>query len=166
MKNILITGMSGTGKSTLINHLRSNGYQAADLDDAPYSIWADAEPDPDYPDNEVAPGKDWVWDETRVAALLSDHADQLLFVGGCASNMMKFYSYFDHIILLTAPDEIMVQRLQTRTGNPYGQQPEELSRVLRLKAEVELLLRSVADLEINTNTSPAAVIALILLHIQ
>lgn len=33
MRRILITGMSGTGKSTVIEHLGSMGFKAVDLDD-------------------------------------------------------------------------------------------------------------------------------------
>src|SRR5262249_26948921 len=103
MKTILITGMSGTGKSTVILDLQSRGYKAVDLDCDPFSVWIDAEEDPAYPDNEVAPGKDWVWHEGRVRELLAAQDTELLFVSGCASNMSKFYPDFEHVVLLTAP---------------------------------------------------------------
>ena len=152
MKAIFITGMSATGKSTIIQDLAARGYTAIDLDTDNYSTWIDVAPDPLYPDNEVAPGKDWVWHEGRVRELLTNDYSDLLFVSGCASNMEKFYPYFRSIILLTAPEEIIVQRLQCRQGDAYGQSPEEIARVLRLKKDIEPLLRESADLEINTST--------------
>lgn len=88
------------------------------MDTAEYSIWVDAALDPAYPDNEVKPGKDWVWNEKRVNELLAKNDNDVLFVSGTASNMEKFLDQFDHVILLTAPDEVIVQRLQTRTGLP------------------------------------------------
>ena len=33
MKRVLLTGMSGTGKSTVINELAARGYKAVDIDD-------------------------------------------------------------------------------------------------------------------------------------
>ena len=156
--------MSGTGKSTIILNLQSRGYDAVDLDTDAFSTWADADTDAIYPDNEVKPGKDWVWHEERVSALLSDNSKDILFVSGCASNMEQFYSYFEHVILLTAPEALIVQRLQSRDESSYGQSAEEVARVLRLKQSIEPLLRSVADLEIDTSMPCQPVIELILQH--
>lgn len=164
MKITLITGMSGTGKSTVILDLLSRGFNAVDLDNDTYSTWIDAEPDPAYPDNEVKPGKDWVWHEARVLELLKTRRAVPLFVSGCASNMDRFYPYFEHIVLLTAPDEEIVRRLHIRQGNAYGQSPEEVARVLRLKETIEPLLRRDADLEIDTSTPNQSTTDLILQH--
>jgi dephospho-CoA kinase len=56
---------------------------------------------------------------------------------------------FDHIILLSAPPETLVERLATRTSNSYGKAPAELSRVLDDIHAVEPLLRPVADHEVR-----------------
>jgi len=45
MKRILITGMSGTGKSTVIEQLATLGYKAVDLDNDEFSEWVDVDPD-------------------------------------------------------------------------------------------------------------------------
>ena len=47
MKRILITGMSGTGKSAVIVELMRRGYRAIDLDTPEWSHWIDAAPDDD-----------------------------------------------------------------------------------------------------------------------
>jgi hypothetical protein len=39
MKRVLLTGMSGTGKSTVINELAARGYKAVDTDDHGLSEW-------------------------------------------------------------------------------------------------------------------------------
>jgi dephospho-CoA kinase len=39
MKRVLITGMSGTGKSTVILELAARGYKAVDLDSDEFSEW-------------------------------------------------------------------------------------------------------------------------------
>ena len=164
MKKVLITGMSGTGKSFIISALQTRGYPAVDLDSDAWSVWMDAIPDPEHPDNEVMPGKDWVWHEERVNALLTGNREPALFVSGCASNMHQFYPLFDHIILLTAAPAVIIQRLQMRSGAGYGQTPEETARVLSLQQTIEPLLRRSAGLEIDTGTDGETAIERILLH--
>lgn len=43
MKRVLITGMSGSGKSRVIEELIARGYRAHDLDTAEWSEWVEAE---------------------------------------------------------------------------------------------------------------------------
>ncbi|WP_160715060.1 AAA family ATPase [Chitinophaga solisilvae] len=165
MKTVLITGMSGTGKTSTILELQARGFTTADLDSAAYSVWADAGTDPDYPDNEVKEGKDWIWDESRVEKLLTADTAELLFVSGCASNMSRFYPYFDYIVLLTAPDHVILDRLASRGSNSYGCTPEEAARVLRLIQTIEPLLRDDADLEIDTGIPGQSAVDVILAYI-
>lgn len=164
MSRVLITGMSGTGKTTIVRELSSRGYKAVDLDCDAFSMWVTAEPDPEFPDNEVQPGRDWVWREDRVRALLSGHDDDPLFVSGCASNMAQFVASFDLIVLLSAPDAVIVERLGSRQGSAYGQSPEEVARVLRLRQTVEPHLRQIAGLEIDTSDPDQSAAALVLRH--
>jgi len=44
MKRVLITGMSGTGKSSVIEELAARGHRAYDLDTPEWSRWIDADP--------------------------------------------------------------------------------------------------------------------------
>ena len=43
-----------------------------------------------------------------------------------------------------------MERLASRTSNPYGKAPEELSRIVDDVETVEPLLRRVADREVRT----------------
>ena len=64
---------------------------------------------------------------------------------------MKFYPLFDHVVLLSAPAEVMGERLRSRINNPYGKDPYELAEILEFKRTVEPALRRAADLEIDTS---------------
>ena len=68
MKRVLITGMSGAGKSALIEVLRSRGYTGVDLDEGGYSHEVDA---PSHEVTGLGGGRDWVWREYRFHELLS-----------------------------------------------------------------------------------------------
>jgi dephospho-CoA kinase len=153
MKRILITGMSGTGKSTLISELSARGYNAVDLDAPAWSEWAevDSVAAPESPDSTVEPGRDWVWREDRVRDLLSKEDSNVLFISGCAENMAKFYPQFDDIILLSAPPNLIVERLASRTTNSYGKRPDQVTRVLGLIQTIEPRLRKIATHEIDTS---------------
>lgn len=162
MKRILITGLSGVGKSTVIAQLSALGYQAVDADSADYSHWVSASEVADAAGIPVEADRDWVWQEKRMATLLTTADTDLLFVSGTAPNMRQFLSEFDHVILLSAPAEVMVERLATRTTNSYGKRPEEVARALGLIASVEPLLRRIADHEIVTTVPVEEVIESIL----
>jgi adenylate kinase family enzyme len=147
MRRILVTGVSGVGKSTAVERLAGSGYRAIDLDSPEWSEWVDSAdgvgPSP------LQPGKDWVWREDRVQTLLAENGHGVLFVSGCAPNLGKFRDRFDGVVLLSVAAEVMAERLAHRTTNSYGKHPEELARSLEFKETVEPLLRATADLELD-----------------
>jgi shikimate kinase len=151
MKRILLTGISGTGKSTVISELAARGYKAVDADSHAFSEWVEIVDDSDTPGTPVEPNRDWVWREDRIQALLSTEDAGVLFLSGCAKNMGKFLPQFDLVVLLSAPADVIAERLRTRTNNPYGKHPDEVARVLGLLETVEPLLRSAAGYEIDTS---------------
>ena len=140
MKRVLLTGMSGTGKSTVMAELAARGYKAVDTDYGNWHEWVT-----------VAGEPDWVWREDRIRDLLATEDAEVLFVSGTASNQGQFYRQFDHVVLLSAPTPVIVERLTTRTNNPYGKHPDELARVLGHIESVEPRLRRGATLEVDTS---------------
>ena len=149
MKRILLTGMSGTGKSTVIRELTARGHKAIDTDSDEWSEWVIAPVDPNTSDTAEEP--DWIWREDRIQTLLSTEDADVLFVSGCKSNQGKFYPWFDQIVLLSAPVELIVERLATRTTNSYGKDPDEIAQVQGYLQSVEPLLRHDASLVIDTS---------------
>ena len=139
MKRVLLTGMSGTGKSSVIGELAALGYKAVDTDDG----WC-----------EPLPNGRQRWREDAVAALLDAEDADVLFLAGCEENQVRFHPRFDLIILLSAPAQTMIERLAARTGNQYGKAPGDMDLILGDLAAVEPLLRKAADHEIRTNGGP------------
>jgi dephospho-CoA kinase len=162
VKRILITGMSGTGKSSVIAELAAHGYKAVDADSPEYSEWVEVAGDTSALGSPEWGARDWIWREDRVQDLLSTEDADLLFVSGCAANMGKFLPQFDLVVLLSAPAEVIVERLATRTTNAYGKRSEEVARTLKLIETIEPRLRRVAGHEINASASLAEVVAALL----
>jgi dephospho-CoA kinase len=141
MTKVLITGMSGTGKSTVLEILGARGHRTVDTDTDRWSHWVT------LPDG----SPDWIWREQAIADLLAGHHTGNLFVAGCKSNQGKFYPQFDHIVLLSAPADVLLARIAARTNNPYGKRPEERAAILEYLAIVEPQLRATATIEIDTS---------------
>lgn len=151
MKRVFITGMSGVGKSTVLVELAACGYKTIDTDGGDYKEWA---------------GDGWQWNEALIQQLLDTEDADVLFVSGAVGNQEKFRPQFDHVILLDAPTEVVVERLATRTTNVWGKKPEELAIELENREWVLPLLRNGATLEIDTGaTSLDEVVQTILLTV-
>lgn len=130
-----MTGMSGAGKSTVLGVLTGRGLTAVDTD---FDGW-------------VLP--DGTWDESRMDQLLADHRD--IVVSGAVSNQGRFYDRFEHVVLVSAPLEVLLDRVATRTNNPYGRDPEQRAEIARYVATIEPLLRRGATLELDGRRPPA-----------
>jgi shikimate kinase len=147
MTRVLITGMSGVGKSSLLDELSRRGYRTVDTDHGDYHQSVDGES---------------LWREDRIAALLS--SDGPLFVQGTTRNQVVFYPLFDHIVLLSAPAEVLVDRLRSRTTNPYGKDPADVAETLGYLETVEPLLRQAATLEVVTTVPVEQVADIVVAH--
>jgi shikimate kinase len=145
---VLVTGMSGTGKSAALRALGERGHRVVDTDTDEWSRWVT------LPDGTA----DWIWREDAMAALLDGHTDGALFVAGCKTNQGAFYPRFDHVVLLSAPAPVLLARIAVRTTNPYGQDPASRALVLQHLAEVEPLLRATATAEIDATAPLDAVV--------
>jgi shikimate kinase len=166
MKRILLTGMSGTGKSTVTSALAARGYKALDLDCDTFSEWVDLNGASANPGSPVESDRDWMWRADRVHELLSTEDADALFLSRCASNMELFLPRFNHVILLRVPADVIVERLRSRTNYPYGKHPDQLARVLDLLQTVEPLLRRAATHEIDTRACLDDVVASVLGLVQ
>src|SRR5580692_3142530 len=118
---VLVTGMSGTGKTTVLDELRRRGHLTVDTD---YGGWQSPE------------GR---WDEARMAELLAGNSD--LVVSGAVENQGRFYDRFDHVVLLSAPVHVLLDRVQQRTNNSYGKSVEQQAEIVKFTQSVERLLR-------------------------
>ena len=140
MTAVLVTGMSGTGKSTALAELAHRGHSVVDTDQG---AWSEGVPHP-------GGGSEQLWREDRMDALLAEPADGTLFVSGCVANQGRFYSRFDAIVLLSVPEDVLLDRIASRRTNDFGKSDAERARILSDLHAVEPLLRTGATAEIDT----------------
>ena len=134
MTVVFVTGMSGTGKSSALAELARRGHRVVDTD---YGGWIESEPEP-------------LWREDRIRELLDEHGDETLFISGCVANQGTFYDRFDAVVLLSAPADVILERVALRATNDFGKTDAERDRIISDLAAVEPILRRGATAEIDT----------------
>jgi dephospho-CoA kinase len=146
MRRVLVTGMSGTGKSSALVELRSCGFETVDTDLDGWSEWSDED-------------GGYLWRQDRIAELLARPRETTLYVSGTVSNQGRFYPEFDAVVLLSAPAEVLLARLESRATNPYGKAPAERDLILEQLEEVEPLLRATCTHELDAAQPLETVVA-------
>jgi hypothetical protein len=137
--------MSGTGKSSALVELGARGFRVVDTDSREWSRFE-------------ASTDEWLWREDRIAELLAVEDERPLYVSGCMSNQGRFYDRFDAVVLLSAPVDVMLDRIGSRTTNDYGKSPRERALVLEHVATVEPLLRATCTHELDASQPLADVV--------
>ena len=145
MRRVLVTGMSGTGKSSALAELRGRGFETVDTDEPGWTEWSDEE-------------DGYLWREDRIAELLAQDRETPLVISGTVSNQGRFYPVFDAVVLLSAPPEVLLSRIAGRTTNDYGKSAEERDLILEHLAEVEPLLRRTCTHELDASRPLAEVV--------
>jgi AAA domain len=113
LARVLVTGISGTGKSAALAALGRRGHRVVDTDTDSWSRRAT--------DGNGSP--EWVRRQDRIEALLVGHARGHLFVAGCRSNQGEFHRQFDAVVLRSAPVAVMLARIEQRTEQVADRDP-------------------------------------------
>ncbi len=171
--NYYITGISGTGKSTIGEALRKRGLLVYDLDAIPgLCYWKNKETGIEAKYN-TGVGKEWLeaheWlcDTNKLKEILKGNLGTDVIVVGIASNQKEFLNYFSKIFLLYCSEETFINRLKTRDeGNGFAKDESEQEHVLSWYKEFEDGLRMLGAIPIDTEQSVDKVVSEIALHIS
>lgn len=137
MPLIYVTGVSGSGKSTVMAELKRRGYNAYDVDmdgvAAFYHIKSgrkigQAEASVRTP--EWRKHHAWQMSRETVEDLAKQAKNNLVFLCGAAANDEDMYDLFDTIIALSLNADTLEQRLLSRTGSEYGVRKDERQSAL------------------------------------
>ena len=130
MSAYLITGFSGSGKSTVAHELARMGYAAYDTDDM-RDITRHFDMELGRYMNEAPPAPidyyrySWMWDVPALKALINQPAP--VFIAAITSNTEENLHLFDQVFYLDADWHTLEHRLLTRTTNDFGKHPDELA---------------------------------------
>ncbi|GAA5115239.1 nucleoside kinase [Alloalcanivorax gelatiniphagus] len=128
MRNFLVEGVSGTGKTAVCHELRRRGFDAVNGDTdlarplAPGSAPVTAE------DVHADHG----WDADRVRALAADTTEPLTFFCGGSRNAAEFLDVFDAVFVLHVDRATLLARLGRRPAGEWGSTRAQRALVVRL----------------------------------
>ena len=134
---VWVTGLSGTGKSSVALRLRELGYNSVDADEDGISGWRS------NPSGEIVPSPpleqrpaDWLdrftWsiDVGRVEEMRREADGRLLFLAGAVENEAEILSLIDVVVCHVADAGTLRQRLATRHTNEFGKAPGDIEAVM------------------------------------
>jgi shikimate kinase len=137
MPLFLITGLPGSGKSTVWIELKSRGFEAYDADKDHLASWYNKktglptsrkgfEESPEFLENHSR-------DISRqtVEELVSKAQDKVVFLCGDPANEDELRDLFSGIFALVVDEDTRAKRLATRTDNNWGKYPIEIEYSLR-----------------------------------
>jgi broad-specificity NMP kinase len=153
----LITGIAGTGKSTIVQELNKRGVEAIDLHDIPgLFFWQDNNTKERVKYSPVH-SKDWfdnvdrLCDIDKLKEILSQYNDIIAAGTTSGSNQAEFLSTFDKVILLQSNPETLTRRLETRNNKSgYGKTKAEQEDNVLWQSEFDLLMLSLGAIPVST----------------
>lgn len=165
---VWVTGNSGVGKSTVCALLQGRGRLAVDADWEGYSHWEDrtsgqVAADPPYP---VPVGWldrfAWKISRAKVESLAVASHEEAAFLCGSVENEDEVRDLFDLVICMVVDAETLRHRLQTRTTNAFGANPEELAAALRWNGGQAAAYRRLGATIVDASRPPADVVDAVL----
>lgn len=163
MKKFYITGISGTGKSTLVKELCRRGIKAFDLDSTKLCRWKNKNTGEEaWYQSGVGQAwlevHDYVCDMVELKRLLDAQNGDLVIVAGVASNQDEYLDLFDKIFLLYCREKVFLHRLSIREDNEFAKEKSEQESLLSWYKDFEEKICKQGAIPINTE-APVSIIA-------
>jgi hypothetical protein len=170
MNAVMITGMSGAGKSTIAAVLAQRGLVSIDADDD--SVLArSVDPaghvveDPAAPDFAWLAQHSWAWNPARLDELIQGAAPATLYVCGGAANELELADRFTQVFLLQMDEPTMLARLDAPSrDNDWGRIGDTREYLRRRRPEYQDRLRAFGAIPIDARQPLDHVVDAILSH--
>lgn len=162
-KSILVTAVSGTGKSTVFKELITLGYTAYDIEenDNLFTMFnketGKVVGAHNNDDLEVIKQNLWNCDRNKMQKLINNEKSQLAFYCGAGSNLDEIYDLFDKVIVLQVSDETTIKRLKNRKPGEFGNTIDTQKWILSWKHKSEKTCIEKGGIPINAEASPGEV---------
>lgn len=167
-----VTGVSGTGKTTVAKELNKRGIFAIDQDSKEYGLcsWKHNKTMKDARfeygiGKEFLEANDWYCNIEKLKQILNDNKN-VVFVCGVSANQDDYLNLFDKVFLLQCSTEVLVKRIDGREDHQFGKHPSEKEHILNWYVEFEKNLISKGAIAINNYNSIDIVVDEILKNIS
>ncbi len=144
VRNYLIEGVSGSGKTSVATELQRRGYHVIRGDrelayrgdpETGRPLGADAD---ERLATDVAFGhRHHLWDIGKVRVLAADRSHPITFFCGGSRNFARFMGWFDAVFVLHVDLETLERRLAVRPQDEFGGTPEQRAFIRHLHATLE-----------------------------
>ena len=144
IRNYLIEGVSGTGKTSVAEELQRRGYHVVHGDRELSYV---GDPETGEPLDGLAPESvtdsvTWrhehhIWHVDKVKSLLADQRYGKSFFCGGSRNLHRFIDLFDEVFVLNVDLDTLNRRLVGRPEDEFGGKPSERELIGRLHATKE-----------------------------
>ena len=138
VRNYLVEGVSGTGKTAVCRELQRRGHHAVNGDT---ELAYQGDPETGEP-TDTALHEHHLWDMDRVRALVADRHQPATFLCGGSRNVADVVDLVDEVFVLDVDLATLRARLDRRSPDEWGGRPAERDLVLRLHATQEDVPRS------------------------
>jgi hypothetical protein len=159
VRNYLVEGVSGTGKTSVCRELNRRGFHAINGD---RELAYQGDPETGEP-VDGASHEHHIWDVHRVRALVADKLEPVTFFCGGSRNFSRFIDLFDEVFVLDVDLDTLRRRLDQRPSDEWGAKPAERDLIVRLRRTREDIPRT--GVVIDATASVADVVDEILRHV-
>ena len=141
VRNYLIEGGSGTGKTTVAEELERRGHHVihgdrvlAYVGDPETGAPLAGPPEGTIRDNITWGFENWIWPVGKVRALIADRSRPVTFFCGGSRNAHHFIDLFDAVFVLEVDLATLMARLVGRPDDEFGGRPVEQAFLARRHA--------------------------------
>lgn len=139
VRNFLIEGVSGAGKTAVATELQRRGCHVIH-GDRELAYRGDPETGlpvtpPSDPPTALWVSEHWIWDVEKVKAHISNRDEPVTFFCGGSRNLPKFIGLLDGVFILEVDQDTMNRRIDERVARDptdFGGRPEERELIARL----------------------------------
>lgn len=129
IRNYLIEGVSGTGKTSVCKELQRRGYHAINGD---RELAYQGDPESGTPRTDGVTHEHHIWRVDQVKALVANQDEPITFFCGGSRNFSKFIDLFDDVFVLEVDLDTLNRRLDERPENEWGGKKTERELIVRL----------------------------------